>query len=180
MTTLNKYLFITLCVIALTFAYYGYNNEWIIFNLPSKRLPSSVLQQPIIQKKPVTLHFWHNNRWYKESVDLIWSDDVVQNSSYLISSWLTLLDEEQKSDVKVSLVDVAITTSGTTALVCLSHSPFNDEDATYAKLMWLEGLLKTVREQIPTVQYLQFLVHHQPMRDYHLDFSHPWPVVGFI
>jgi hypothetical protein len=44
----------------------------------------------------------------------------------------------------------------------------------------IEGLLKTLRENDIKIQRIHFLLHHQPLVDYHLDFSHPWPLEGFL
>ena len=46
--------------------------------------------------------------------------------------------------------------------------------------MWIEGLLKTVRENNIHVQSLYFLVRNKPLHDAHLEFCHPWPLAGYL
>lgn len=50
----------------------------------------------------------------------------------------------------------------------------------HAKLMWVEGLLKTIHSSGLALQSVHFLHNHQPLQDPHLDFTNPWPVHGFV
>jgi hypothetical protein len=64
-------------------------------------------------------------------------------------------------------------------MLSFDRSPFPTEWTTYEQWMWIESLLKTVRDNDIRIQRIRFLVHHQELIDYHLDFSNPWPIIGF-
>jgi hypothetical protein len=81
---------------------------------------------------------------------------------------------------KVSLQSVVPSPSGVEAYISFDRNPFTKNQSTYEKFMWIEGLLKTVRENGIQLQSIYFLVHHQPLTDFHLDFSNAWPISGFI
>jgi len=151
-----------------------------MLRFPSYKTESEqTTQQLRAHKKPATLFFWHNKRWNKETVEILQTNDNAQTAQHLLNSWLTLLDEEQVMAKKVMLQS-ALLSDDQQLYLSLDRNPFNETDSTYDKLMWIEGLLRTVREQSISVQGVRFLVHHQPMQDYHLDFSNSWPLAGFL
>ena len=160
---------------------FAYHQHWIIFSYPSYN--AKIEQQNAtshITKKNVNLIFWHNEKWNSEYIELIWSDDIAHNLHYLINSWLTLLDEEHVMNKKVTLQSALLSSSGQEAYASFDRKPFNKEASTFGKWMWIEGLLKTIRDNGIQLQKINFLVHHQPLHDNHLDFSNPWPIAGFL
>jgi hypothetical protein len=167
------------CCIAL--CYFAYNQQWIIFQLPFSKITHQHETKKIsTTKKVVQRVFWHNDRWNTEETELLWSDDRAENLTHLITSWLTLLDEEKVMDKKVSLQSIVLSPSQCDAYCSFDRNPFNKNNATHEKLMWIEGLLKTIRENGVKIQNIYFLVHHQPLHDFHIDFSNPWPLTGFL
>ncbi len=139
--------------------------------------------QPAVQhsvKKTVNLIFWHNGTFKTETRELLWSENKETNLNYLISNWLDVLDEEQAIHKKVTLQTALLAPSGHEAYISFDRNPLPKQCAAFEKLMWLEGLLKTLRENDMQLQGIYFLVHHQPLNDPHLDFSNPWPLSGFI
>ena len=133
-----------------------------------------------VAKKDVWLMYWHNKKWNKEKIQILWSNDKAKNIQYLVSSWLNLLEEELVIKKKISLQTVLLTSSGNIAYLSFDRNIFSRKYSTHEKLMLIEGLLKTIRENDITLQGIYFLVHHQIMDDYHLDFSNPWPLYGFL
>ena len=115
-----------------------------------------------------------------KKTELLWPSNPADAVRYLINSWLTLLDEEQVMNKKVAVQSVILTNSDKHALVSLDRTPFDNQLSTYAKWLWLEGLLKTIRKSGITISHLQLLVHHQELLDDHLDLWRPWPLHGFI
>ena len=163
---------------ALLFALY---NGWIIVRYPSYHSEvAEQLSKKAVVKKDVKLIFWHNNKWHTENTHLIWQYDKARTLDYLINTWLTLLDEDSIMDKKVSLQAALLASSDQEPYLSFDRPPFTKAASTFEKWMWIEGLLKTIRENGIALQRVHFLVHHQPMRDSHLDFSHPWPVTGFL
>ena len=132
-----------------------------------------------MSKKEITLHYFSHEKWNCEKQELLWSDSTTKNTYQLINAWLTLLDEEQIISKKITLQTALLSTSGTMYL-SFDHNLLSKEDTIFKKWMLIEGLLKTIAINNIPVQQVQFLVHHQPLHDPHLDFSSPWPVYGFI
>ncbi|HZW61067.1 MAG TPA: hypothetical protein VFF04_02480, partial [Candidatus Babeliales bacterium] len=97
-----------------------------------------------------------------------------------INSWLSLLDEEHIMDSKVMLQTAILSQSGQEAFLSFDRNPLPAECATFETWMWVEGLLKTIRENDIQLQSIRFLVHHEPLIDEHLDFSNSWPAQGFL
>lgn len=169
------------CVLLMAFCYFAYHQQWIIIQGPRSSSQSiSEATKKSVTKKRVKRIFWRHDAWHTEETELLWADDKAENCMHLITSWLTLLDEEAVMEKKVSLQSVVFSPSGIDAYCSFDRNPFDKNDAVFDKLMWVEGLLKTMRENDIKIQSVQFLVHHQSLHDFHLDFSNPWPITGFV
>ena len=162
--------------------YFAYNRNWIIIQYPyrTKEESFTIEECKSAVKKVVRRIFWNHGKWNNETTDIIWSDDKADTIQHLINSWLILLDEEKLMTKKVLVQSVIMSQSGNDVYISFDRNPFNKASSTYQKMMWIEGLLKTIRDNNIKVQQVQFLVHHQPMHDLHLDFSSPWPIGGFL
>lgn len=159
--------------------FFAMKNELIIINYPT------TTSQPVTNihhasKKQVNLIFWQNNQWKTESHDLLWTRDKQQDLHRLINAWLTLLHEENNMKKKITLHTLLLSASDQTAYLSFDSDPLSKESATYDKWLFIEGLLKTIRENNISLQQIQLLVQHQLMQDSHLDFSKPWPINGFL
>ena len=153
--------------------YFCINQEWIIFS-PPQIIPSknkAISLKPKSSKKTVSLKFWKDNKFESEAVELIWSENKEQNIQYLVNSWLTTLDEEGVTTKKTTLQTAMLSQSGQDCYLSFDRNPFDKESSTFTKWMWVEGLLKTLRENQINLQEISFLIHHKAMTDYHLDFS---------
>jgi hypothetical protein len=136
-------------------------------------------QHLISTKKTLSLYFFKHDRWNKEQVDIVWDHDEARRIQILINALLTLLEEEQIVSKKSSVQSVALNERKTYAYISFDRSFLDKETSTSTKMMIIESILKTLRENDITVQYIQLLVHHEPMHDQHLEISHPWPTSGF-
>jgi len=156
-------------------------HNWIIVRYPSY---ISEIEQQIYTMKPkkgeVLLHYWKNEKWSREKISVLLTSDKAKNIKYLVNNWLTLLDEEAVMGKKVTLKDVLLDATGQQAYLSFDRILFDDNSATFVKWMLIEGLLKTLQKSGIGLQKVHFLVHHQIMDDYHLDFSKPWPIYGFL
>ena len=159
---------------------YALTNEWIIIRFPFHQTPSTFSDKQIIERKKVRLIFWHEKKWLSEDEEMIWTQKPVEDLTHILNRWLTLLDEEEIMGKKVTIQSVAINHSGNQAYISFDQNPFEMEDSTFTKWMWIEGLLKTIRYNNIHIQGCYFLVHHNMLYDDHLDFSHPWPLEGFL
>jgi len=157
--------------------YLAINRGFIVMNLSST--PSSNTQD-VLEKKSVKLMFWHRDHWQHEKIEIIWSTNQSVTVKHIIDAWLTLMDEERIMEKKVSLQTACASPSEQELFLSFDRNPFSKEASTYDKWMWVEGILKTLRENGIKYHNVRFLVHHQNLNDYHLDFSNPWPMSGFI
>lgn len=172
---------VSMSMMLISFFYFAYNQQWIIFYLPKRKVDTVLPQHDRqITKKRVSRFYWNNDAWHSEEAELLWSEDKADTLAHLITSWLALLDEEKIMEKKVSLQSVVLSPSSVDAYISFDRNPFTKNQATYAKFMWVEGLLKTIRENGIKVQHIHLLVHHQSLTDFHLDFSNPWPITGFL
>ncbi len=154
---------------------------WLIIRYPSYR--HDIAQQKAalhVKRTPVTFHFFRDNQWHTERSELLWGQGVAHNIQYLINSWLSFLDEEHLMKKKITVITVLLSSTGSNAYISFDRNPLNKEASAYAKWMWIEGLLKTLRDQGIKIPHIHFLVHHQPLTDTHLDFSNPWPIQGYL
>lgn len=173
------YLIALICLALLSgFAYYIFNNEWIVIKYNNTQ-GNVVFQKS--KKRNYVLWYWHNDKWNFEAKELV---DLEANKAktveYLVSSWLGLLDEEQVVDKKVSIQSVMLDSTQQEVFISLDRNPFLVNSSIFAKWYWVEGLVKTLRINIPNLQKVYVLVHHQVLDDLHLDFSQGWPISGFI
>ncbi|MCK5632771.1 hypothetical protein KAH94_03415 [bacterium] len=162
------------------FLYFASNHGWLIMRFPSYKSEIQQTQKNLrAHKKKVKLIFWHNKKWNHETVEILATNDDAQTTAHLINNWLTLLDEENIMTKKVTLQS-ALISQNRQLYLSFDRNPFDEQSSTYKKTKWTQGLLKTVLQSAISVQSIQFLVHHQTMNDYHLDFTNPWPINGFL
>jgi len=161
---------------------YAFTKSWIIIHAPSSNNFVSFDYQTnqAISKKKVTLWFWKDEKWHSETTELVWSDAKADALYYLIASWLKLLDEDDMMHKKISVQSVLLSPAGSDVYVSFDRYPFASQATINAKLMWIEGLLKTIRENKIAIQGIRFLIHHKTVQDPHLDFSKEWPITGFL
>lgn len=160
--------------------FFAYHRHIIIFNIPTfRKLAIKPTEQSVpVLKKKMKIFFWYQEEWRREDVGLLEYDDIAKTLQCLVSAWLNVLDDHNLNQKQLSVQSVAFSIQHE-ALISFDRNPFCKESSTFSKWMWMESLLKTIRENIPMVQAVYFLVHHQPLNDYHLDFSRAWPICGF-
>lgn len=158
---------------------FAYCNGIIIIRYPSYD-STHAISHVTSNKKQITLYYWHNEKWNHEKIELMWSHDTASSLHYLLNSWLTYLDEEHVMHKKITVQTVLLTTDSQHTYISFDRNPLDKEQSTYEKWLFIEGLLKTLRENVTTIRFITFLVHHQPLHDAHLDFCNPWPITGFL
>lgn len=157
--------------------FFALYNQWIIIKLPS--FAPITTNGSLINKKKISLHFFHQDKWKTETQDQLWTESVTKNLSQLINAWLAVLDDERIITKKTVLQSALLSQSGT-AYISFDHNILSKEDPLFKKWMIIEGLLKTIRTNDIPIQNVQLLIQHQQLNDPHLDFSMPWPIYGFI
>ncbi len=157
----------------------GYHQNLIIIRSPfssSLECTNSI----ILQKKQISLYVRHDTSWHKEQKDILWAEDTVVCIDFIVRSWLAFIDEEQLMQKRVTLQSVCLSPTGQEAYLSFDKTPFSKDLSTFEKLLWVESLLKTIRENQDTLRAIYLLVNHQPINDVHIDCSHAIPIQGFI
>ena len=172
-----KIVVICLSAFVIAFFVFAWNEEYIIFKFRSLSYQSNCL---IHKKKSVNLYYWVHERWNKEAINLIWSDNIAQDVSSLIKSWLILIEEEKLIDKKITLISCLVGQNNNEVYLTFDRNLIDNEQSTISKLMLIESLLKTIRENIGQVNKVRLLKHHQAICDNHLDLYHSWPIEGFL
>ncbi len=151
--------------------------EYIIIRLP-RRISTGTLSA--YRKKNITQYYWDTDRWHHENCELVWSEQREENLLQVMNAWFHLM-EEQELCAKRVIVQSIVSSPNPRMIYCsFDRIPFSKEWPIHRKWMFIEGLLKTVRELFPSVQTISFLVRHQPLMDTHFDFSRAWPIEGFL
>lgn len=177
----KMYALIAGCTFILGLITCAYLNNWIIIRFPSYLNDiDNFYTNAATSKKKVTLFFWKHDQWRKETTHLSWSQDQEKNIEAITKAWLSLLEDEGLITTPVRLQSVLLSPPKTQAYLSFDRNFLPQEGPVYDKWLRVEGLLKTIRENNISLSHIQFLVDHQPMSDYHLEFSNPWSVAGFL
>lgn len=179
--TMKQSIIITILAFLCGALFYAYNQGWIVIHYPTNAAANHTQGNAAApQKKKVKLFFWHNGSWKTETTTILWSNNKATALSHLINRWLTLLDDEGLLNKKTTLQTALLAPSEQELFLSFDRSPFSRQQSIQEKLMFVEGLLKTIRDTNTGIQAVRFLVHHQPLIDDHLDFGHAWPIIGYL
>lgn len=179
---MNK-IYMTVILITCTmlgFFYFLYQESWIIITSPFE--PQETIN-PSFKKnldyKPVTLYYLYQQSIKTETTEILYSENTADTIKNLINHWLLFLEDEQITSKETQVLSVALSQSKQEAFICLNQPPFNPMWNTFQKLMWVESMLKTIRNNNIPITTIKILVHHQPLQDDHLNFDISWPISGF-
>jgi len=89
-------------------------------------------------------------------------------------------DKKEITKKKVYVEAVMNTADNTDTLIMFDRNPFSKTMPTRQKLLIIESILKTIRENGIKAPKIRFLVNNQTLVDPHLDFSISWPLEGFF
>ncbi|CAM6000384.1 unnamed protein product [Sphagnum balticum] len=158
---------------------YAYRHNWIIIRMPFQHeLPVHALGA---DKKKVTISRYTKHGLVAEPQQMLWEEgNLGRTAERLTNAYLTLLYEENCIDQKIQLHGATTNSTNQELYLNFSHALVPEDAPLYEKWMVLEGLLKTIRENIPEMKSVRFLVNHKPLMDHDLDFSRPWPIEGFM
>lgn len=162
--------------------FHAYQKEWIILLLPFQTSDQAILSledQKHYEPKKIPLFFFKNEKWHFEETSIIWSVDILENIIFITNHWLTLMEDEKIIDTDIQLLS-AVITQDKELFLSFNKDLFDKQSATLYKMMIIESLLKTFRENHISAQSVRFLVHHQTMIDDHINFNISWPMNGYI
>lgn len=177
---LSTALWISLFCLGIGIVYYALQKRLIIIQLPSSITKSSSPQSHAPSKKNLMIYYWAQGSFKHESTSIIASDNKADTLRYIVTSWLTILEQSGSLPKKVGLEAVMLSSSGSDAYISFDRTIFAKNEPTFDKWMRVEGLLKTINAGQLGVSRIHLFVHHQPVQDPHLDFSQAWPIHGFM
>ncbi len=177
--SIRQYLILSCCALLGGILFYSIYNELIIFHLPSKRGEQQITQGKAYRKN-IPLIYWKHDAFITEEKELLITLHTQRTLLDIMTSWLHLLEEERILQKRVSVQSIMLDASGSEASISFDRNPLGKEYSTYQKLMTLEGLLKTIKESSLPLTSVRLLVNYKTINDPHLDFSHPWPITGYL
>lgn len=172
-----RYTIICLLSVLIGAIFFIIQQELIIINYPRTTFINNLSHTAT--KKNILLKFWHQDQWKEEQQILVWHNAIDKNIYYLINSLFTLLHDEKIIHKNINIGSVLVSEPGQTAYISFNHNPFLKQQTIMQKWMLIESILKTILHNEISVKEVQFLIHHKPLLDPHLDFSKPWPISGF-
>lgn len=159
--------------------FYGFNRQWLVIAIPGLTRADYVPGKIATEKKIITLYYWMYDKWHHETTELLWPAEPSEALLYVARALLALLYEQKILTKRVGVQSV-VEAKNNCMLISFDRNPFHKQSSTHDKLFIIESMLKTIHATKLKVQSVMFLVHHQPLNDYHLDFTNPWPIAGFI
>lgn len=172
---------ISLLCLGVGIIYYALQKRLIIVQLPSYATNSiTEISSHATSKKNITIYYWAHGAFGHEATTVIVSENKVETLHYIVTSWLTILEQSGCLAKNVNLESVMLSASGNDAYISFDRTIFGKDESIFDKWMRTEGLLKTIRMAQIGIAQVHIFVHHQPITDAHLDFSQAWPTHGFI
>lgn len=155
------------------------NNIIIIRNLNAPYTEYKITQMLREQKKQITIFFFKNGTFKQEVEHIVLTENKQENSMMLINRWLSVLADESITPFRINLQSASYDHSGTKLMVSFEQSFLSSADSVFKKLMCIESLFRTIRENTKDIQEIYLLVQHQPLHDAHFDTARSWPIQGF-
>ncbi len=173
-----QYMLISIATLAAGMLFYGFYNKLIIIRLPmnNRTLP---LEHRYARRRKTRLWYWNGERFIKDDKELIYSANTQNTLADIVASWLSFLEEEGGLPKKIAVQSVLLDIQKQTAFISFDRNPFLKEQSAYEKLMFLESLLKTLRDSTIPIKKVQFLANHKPIEDLQLDFDRTWTINGY-
>ena len=172
-----RYFLISIAMLLLGMLFYAFYNKLIIIRLPVRR--GALFERRSAFRKQIPLWHFTGTSFVKDDKELIFSANTQSTLQDIVASWLSYVDEEHGLPQKASVQAVMMDAQKNTCYISFNKSPFNENQSTFCKLMFLEGLLRTLKSSSIQLKKVQFLVHHKPLHDRDLDFSHAWTINGY-
>lgn len=149
--------------------WFALQSNLIIIRWPQK----PTLAASLNATREIPLWYYKYNQWIARAETVIWPTHPQNQLEIVTQSWLHQLSDESLIKM-VSLQATLLSRDQKTVYLSFTKSPFNKQQSIDSKLKIIEGLSKTLKEALPSVQGIQLLVNHKPLQDPHLDFLQPW------
>lgn len=159
------------------------NRNWLVISwIPGysrSENAASILRLKVCAKKKLPCYYWNDGVIKKQNTSVVFRSNPAEILQLLISNWLVLLYEERILEKTVCVESLSLSSSEQEVYLSFDQSPFLRTWSIEKKWQLFDGLCRTIADSNLGIQTIVFFVNHEPMRDDHLDFSHPWPIDGF-
>ena len=119
-----------------------------------------------LQKRKILLYCWKEGKWQENETTILWKEeDIAKSMKHLINSWITYVQDEQLIDYALSLKQVAFSSQYNELYVSFNRTLFYQEWSITEKMLFVEGLLKTIRKTTRLPQAIVFLLNEKYMPD---------------
>ena len=177
--TIKNYLILSGITLCIGMIFYGLYNDLIIIHLPIKK-GAVAINLGSAKSKTIKLAYPQGDELLIEEKEIVITNNLQRTLNDVIHSWLSLLEEEQLLQKKATIQSILLDTSGTEAFISFDRNILEKNQSAYHKLLLVESLLKTLRENDILLKTVRLLVNSKPLNDPHLDFSHSWPITGYL
>lgn len=158
---------------------FAFANNYLIFTgFGIKQQSAYDLVHRAVSKRKISLFTVCDNNWQEEEVEVLWPYESEAQIQQIVTAWLAHNAEEKEVHCPLAVQSVLI--ANTALYISFDQSPFQKKDSLFEKLMWVEALLKTLREAGTKAPALYLLVDHSFINDPHIDCTRPWPLAGFL
>jgi len=175
----KRYLFLSALMIGAGIFFYAFYREILIINLPLTKQYNAAEYRTAQQKK-IRLFYRNGEQFIEGEKELIESANPQDILTSLVARWLTFLEEEEVLPKKVTVQSVLIGNQKQTAYISFDRSPFTKDQSTFEKIVFLEGLFKSLKTNSTLIKKVRILVNHKPLQDPHIDGEHDLTVLGYL
>ena len=176
MSVRNKILFLGFLCSCIGIILASITRGWIIIQLPTRLTVKATMTE---QNHECSLWLLTPQGWHNEKELCLLTDDTATSLTHLVKAWATLMYEEKRTLRPLQLASVLIDQQNC-AHFSFEQTPFTNEQSIRDRWFLVESLLRTIRENVPTITSVMLLVGHKPLVDRCLDFSKSWPIQGFF
>lgn len=183
-----KYLINIIIILFISVIFFGFYNELIIIRFPTKYTFNNT--KITGQKKLIKIYIpdilnkynnFNNIKFIKEELELVVSSNSLSETiKNILASWILLAAENYKFNKPVNIQNVSLDIDKQLAYISFDKNLFNKNSSIFNKLILIESLLKTLRENSINIKGIYFLVNHKTLQDMHLDFAQSWPLSGYL
>lgn len=158
---------------------FAFFEGWITVHIPQHFFasPSPVTHE---KSKNITLLYWTPVGWQNEQTTILESTYTEKVVEKILTALFCTLCEAQLLKKQIKVQAVMINNGGHELFISLDHVPFNKEASIFTKWMYIESILKTLKNNGIKTPLVRVLVNHQPIHDRHLDLATSWPINGFL
>lgn len=164
-----------MCVVGMLF--FAYQKELLIIrSWSSLHTQYPTHANHAIEKRAVKLFFYKDHAWHHETQHVLWTYNLAENIRHTLSALCAVFDEEGITQEKMHIQSVALSKCMCHVYLSFDRSLLHSQQSIEQKAAIIEAILKTVREDHPTIHDVFFLTKHKLIDDSHLDMSKPWPI----